>query len=232
MDKAAPAAAGAAAEEKRPLLRRVPTSLIVTLLGIAISAWLIPAFTRQWDDRQKAHELKAAVLSEIAAASASAFTDAHAMVQRDVSSERSQISRARAPSQISPAERAWVAAYLKIDATLAAYFPKQRPDWLTYANLVDRMLARAAGARELGIPFVLKRRELVTFSEESFAPLDTADAVYAMWRSDNSKLWVTFRTAERNLAYYGQGLLVREINTAHPVGYSTSIGDLLHDLIP
>jgi hypothetical protein len=70
MDEAAPPEAGTtAAEKKRPLLRRVPTSLLVTLLGIALTAWLLPAFTRQWDDRQKAQELQSHV--------AGFSTDAH-----------------------------------------------------------------------------------------------------------------------------------------------------------
>src|SRR5438874_375987 len=67
-------AAGAAAEKKRRLLRRVPTSLLVTLLGIALTAWLLPAFTRQWDDRQKSHELAASLIGESAAANADVLT--------------------------------------------------------------------------------------------------------------------------------------------------------------
>jgi hypothetical protein len=70
MNEAAPAETRAAAEKKRPLLRRVPTSLVVTLLGIALSAWLLPAFTKQWSDRQKAHDLKAAIITDMASASA------------------------------------------------------------------------------------------------------------------------------------------------------------------
>jgi hypothetical protein len=54
MDKAAPEETGAAAEKKRRLLRRVPTPLIVTLLGIGLSAWLLPAITRQWDSAEGA----------------------------------------------------------------------------------------------------------------------------------------------------------------------------------
>ena len=69
MDEAAPEA-GQAAGKKRPLLRRVPTSLVVTLIGIALTAWLLPAFTRQWDDRQKAHELKASIVTDMASATA------------------------------------------------------------------------------------------------------------------------------------------------------------------
>src|SRR3982751_5368573 len=70
MDEAAPAAAGTAAEKRRPFLRRLPTSLVVTLLGIGLTAWLLPALTRQWDDRQKAQEVKAALVREMAGASA------------------------------------------------------------------------------------------------------------------------------------------------------------------
>ncbi|HEV8459390.1 MAG TPA: hypothetical protein VGQ38_01660 [Gaiellaceae bacterium] len=67
-NEAAPEAK-APAEKKRSLLQRIPRSLIVTLLGIALTAWLLPAFTRQWGDRQKAHELKAAMVTDIASAS-------------------------------------------------------------------------------------------------------------------------------------------------------------------
>src|SRR3954467_7064097 len=53
---------------------RIPTSVFVTLLGIALTAWFLPAFTRQWDDRQKAHELKAALASQVAVATAKSMT--------------------------------------------------------------------------------------------------------------------------------------------------------------
>jgi hypothetical protein len=78
MDEAAPAAGGAAGK-KRPLLRRVPTSLIVTLLGIALTAWLLPAFTRQWADRQNAHEVQAALVADMASATARTFQSGDAM---------------------------------------------------------------------------------------------------------------------------------------------------------
>src|SRR5436305_1490816 len=57
MSEAAPAAAGVAAEKKRRLLRRIPTSVVLTMLGIALRAWLLPAISRQWVDRQKARDL-------------------------------------------------------------------------------------------------------------------------------------------------------------------------------
>ncbi len=78
MTDAAPAAGAdeeaktqAEAEKKKPLLRRLrrpPTALLVTLLGIALTAWLLPAITRQWNDRQSAHTVKAGIVSDMTAA--------------------------------------------------------------------------------------------------------------------------------------------------------------------
>jgi len=48
---------------------KIPTSVVVTAVGIALTAWLLPAFTRQWDDRQKEHELKTALIAEVGSTS-------------------------------------------------------------------------------------------------------------------------------------------------------------------
>jgi hypothetical protein len=55
---------------------RLPTSLLVTLVGLALSAWLLPAITRQWDDRQKAHDLQASLVEDMSTASARALVAA------------------------------------------------------------------------------------------------------------------------------------------------------------
>src|SRR3954468_5890330 len=81
MDDAAPAA-GAAVEKKRRLLHRIPTSLVVTLLGIALTGWLLPAVSRQWDGRQRANELKAQIDLQIAAATAHALIGSRQLVRR------------------------------------------------------------------------------------------------------------------------------------------------------
>ena len=70
-------------EKKKRLFPRIPTSLLVTLLGIALTAWLFPAFTRQWEDRQKAADLKASILDEIARGTASAFAGADSLAHGD-----------------------------------------------------------------------------------------------------------------------------------------------------
>jgi uncharacterized membrane protein YcjF (UPF0283 family) len=73
MTEAAPAEQAVEAEKKKRLFHRIPTSLLVTVIGIALTAWLLPAFTHQWNDRQKAQQLKAALAAQIAAATSQAL---------------------------------------------------------------------------------------------------------------------------------------------------------------
>ena len=85
IDATAPQAGATATKETEPkLLRlpRVPTPLVVAVLGIVLGSWLLPAFTRQWDDRQKAGEVKAAIVAQIASASGRALLEVHQATTR------------------------------------------------------------------------------------------------------------------------------------------------------
>lgn len=53
-----------------PRRLRVPTSVLVTVLVAALSVWVAPAFTRQWEDRKQARELQAQMAEDIALATA------------------------------------------------------------------------------------------------------------------------------------------------------------------
>jgi hypothetical protein len=121
-----------AADKKRQLHRRVPTSLLVTLLGIALTAWLLPAVTHQWDDRQKAHDVKAAMVADQVSMTARAL----------VVGEQSSPKRAQ---QISQQRRdAWLLASAEIEARLHAYFPARLvAAWQLYAYFVDRAVGVA-----------------------------------------------------------------------------------------
>ena len=120
----APTGIGAVAGKVQQLLRRLPPTLIVTLLGIALTAWLLPAFTRQWDDRQKAHELKAGLVADMSSATAHALLmgkDAH----RTASERRND----------------WLLASAAVDARLRAYFPASVvAAWETYSYFVDQVV--------------------------------------------------------------------------------------------
>src|SRR5262245_12885340 len=54
-------------EKKRRF--RVPTPVLVTIALGALPVWIAHAFTRQWDDRQRARELRVTISQEMISAS-------------------------------------------------------------------------------------------------------------------------------------------------------------------
>jgi hypothetical protein len=244
-------AAPAAAKEKKPLfrrLRRPPTALFVTLLGIALSAWLFPALTRQWDDRQKANELKTALVAQIASASAQALIGGQDILVNRLR----QISRVDAvPIRVTaPAgERRWAIASTAIETRIRAYFPGVNIAWKAYAILVDGLLLDAAYV------------DPETSPEAMAGELSLSDAHQPRWfhATFNSLLPLLTHPRElfpvpgnlqaalkpKNLQGYlgayetmylrlvaAQQLIARHLLVANPTGYSVTTQDLIHDLIP
>ena len=144
MEKSAPAPAAqdenaapeeTAAQKEKPARERrrirVPTSVLVTLAGIALTAWLLPAFTRQWDDRQKAHDLQAEIVAAMASATA------QAIVQTD---RAETVAQNRAVARRQTAD-AWLLARLALEARLRAYFPAEVvASWNVYSSFVDMLV--------------------------------------------------------------------------------------------
>src|SRR5215831_1269203 len=58
------------------VLRRLPMPLVATLLGVLLSAWLFPAFTHEWNDRQKARDVKASIVTDLVAATTNVLNEA------------------------------------------------------------------------------------------------------------------------------------------------------------
>jgi len=105
--------------------------VLVTLLGLALSAWLLPAMTRQWDDRQREHELKAALVAEMASATARALVDGEAIWS----------GRDSSPQQRAQIGDEWVRSALSIEARLRSYFSSSVvADWQVFAWAVDRFI--------------------------------------------------------------------------------------------
>jgi hypothetical protein len=109
--------------------RRIPTPVVVTFIGLVLSAWLLPAFTRQWDDRQKAHELKAAIVTDFAAATAP-------MLARG---EEIHVGGGRVNAVDQRAGWSeWSRAKLEIEARLNAYFSRNIVlEWKLLSYFVD-----------------------------------------------------------------------------------------------
>ena len=211
-----------AVEKKRPLLRRVPRSLMVTLIGIGLSAWLLPAFTRQWDDRQKAHDLKTALSVDVNAA-ARAFVDSQAMVWARTASPGRPAPRA---GTIPAPERAWAIATYELGPRFGALGDSALVTFDDFSVLMQRELARAAGTRRV-----------VTILGGGWLGLSDGtadqarDAVRAMSNCPDGRLEICFRRAEGSLSTLWS-LVMSRIQTAHVAGYSTSTRDLIHDLNP
>ena len=244
MNEAAPAAAGEAAEERRPLLRRVPTSLLVTLLGIALTAWLLPAFTRQWDDRQKARDLKASLASAIGTATAQAVIRGreearHAFkVVRVQHPEIGSTSLRQYPEQ-SRLDDLWLLDSIRIEAKLRAYFPshvvlKQFAAYDSTMQALSLVSAAAAGASRNDL-FDASSRQ-TTARELGIAPGDLSAILYLLHGGVHYS--DPLGAVDEGYGFLTGGILGQEhklislIMKSHPAGYSTSTRDLVRDLIP
>jgi hypothetical protein len=166
-----PAAAEEGTPAERRFWRRIPTPIIVTLLGIVLSAWLLPAITRQWEDRQKAHDLEAALVARMTADTARILERARTNLYREsvpflrlgedgsVEASRSLAKRTDAlPSERPPIEMEWSVASLRTESQLMAYWPDAEHTtlWHGYRQLVGSIIrltaqifARATSGQEL-----------------------------------------------------------------------------------
>lgn len=276
MDEAAPAAAAGASEpavKKSRLLRRVPTSLLVTLLGIALTAWLLPAFTRQWDDRQKAQELKVAITDDVATATARAFFGTKTS---DRNASFAPLLAALSPPTGAAAAgvaREWELSSFKIAAKLKAYFRSPALDrrWQTYSTGVyDFFLALASPSAlrpdALGrvvFEFGLGRKKAEQFRSAGRAILREQHKFDRTLRRVNAQIrrarangdtfierqtlrgrsvlsqqnardiatnWTILAKLVQDAVLQAEARVSRAILAGHPIGYSTTTHDLLHEL--
>ena len=226
MDDAAPAAGAAAEKKPRRLLSRIPTSVIVTVLGIALTAWLLPAFTRQWDDRQKAHELKTSLVTEMTAATAAVLV--HSREALESPSRQGALARTSVT---------WQLASIQIEERLRSYFfgTGITDTWHNFSTVVNytlaRLLRRDVEAQLLG-PSVrktfasLQRARVVKDYRESMDFI-TSDRE----QRDPFGRSLEYSAVQRELLTLEERIAVRVL-AANPTGYSTTTHDLLHDLLP
>jgi hypothetical protein len=258
MLEAAPPAAEAPADaapvvsaERSRFRPRVPKAVLVTVLGFALSAWLVPAMTRQWDDRQKVHELKAGVVADMASVSARALLAGEAVWsgQRPTARERKQF------------ENEWGLSTLGLEARLRAYFPRSVvTSWEVYAWAVDRFLdahspsasAALQDAVESGVPLdprvadeaaqllaLLPDGPGPSFRKSANMPISDSKNIPLLRRMLSPKLeryeqtapyakWTAF---EKQLLDLEQAVADQVLHS-HVAGFSTTPRDLMHDLLP
>jgi hypothetical protein len=235
---------------------KIPTAVIVTLVGIALSAWLLPAFTRQWDNRQKANELKAALVADIAAAEAKALSDGERVWETNDGATRSR------------AVRSWSLKSLEFGARIRAYFsPGLVAKWSFYSYAIHRLLRSESVSGQLSYgrsPYNAESwLESITPESRLTDTLGTSGVLVGLVQLDRSlhqrfldesdrkylgrvldttgasgvigeKIFSpqhSFAGLEDSLGFLGTET-IDSILDAHARGYSTTTSDLINDLLP
>jgi hypothetical protein len=232
------------AQEKGPRAERrgfrAPTSVVLTLSVAMLSILVGPAFARQWDDRQKARDLKAAIADQIATATVR-------VVDSGVDVARAQEREARR-GHIARARALWRPASSRVEMKLRAYFPAgMAAEWERLVLDIDDFLlnvcAKAsppgqalqsdltdndrrahiagwfeASSRSEPLPVGLRSRSFGEIARK-------ATGQDAAARAD-----VVANGAE--LMFSRTDKMTAALLDAHPAGFSTNRRDLLRDLVP
>jgi len=238
---------------------RVPKAVLITVLGLALSAWLLPAMTRQWDDRQREHELKAGVVANMASSTAQALVGGEAIWS----------GRGLPTGGKERMGDRWALSALQTEARLRTYFsPSVVAAWEVYAWAVDRFIragnVSAASALQDAVqgdahldPRVSDAAaQLLVLDEHTVGPVPNfgVDSTGATPRSDAKNIpllhGMLSSDMKRYVAQYEsspvvakwtaleKSLLVLEqavadqVLRSHAAGFSTDYRDLMHDLLP
>ena len=240
-DGGSPPATDGPVKGARPGVRRfgvqwpswLPKTVLLTVALTLLTAWFFPALSRQFQDRQKARELKASLVSKIGKdTSETLITSSFLTYNRFPSSSK--------PSQLgwnqdvfNRLDLQWRTSSAEVEAQLRAYFPNRvAARWRAYSNLVwgtyrlitDNLSARPSTVRRLGEEVGVKQADLdvlkVPWVDQDGDPLDgAADARIAYFHAYTALL---SRRSE----------VIDEILRSNPAGYSTRLTDLAHDLLP
>ena len=118
---------------------RLPTAVVVTVVGAALTAWLIPALTRQWQDQERARELKAGIVTRIGRDTAQALVVSSFIANGRFEPNRRTDRPFRIPmNRFNDLDLSWEQNRREIDAQLEAYFPDTEivGEWRRYSELV------------------------------------------------------------------------------------------------
>ncbi len=193
---------------------RVPTPIVVAVMGLVLGSWLLPAFTRQWDDRQKAGELRASIVAEISSATGRAVLDAH---QASITPRRAHSARGTIP----PAGKDWSVANMEIRARLRAYFGSKAVEhWALVSQYVTSSLSVAyrgpAGDAVIPNPWVSHTMKSPRLERE-FSKFFSDAHVF-------EGLEIAILSEAENLT--------SSLLAMHVRGYSTTSHDFVSDLFP
>ena len=229
---------------------RVPTALVVTLVGGALTILILPAFTRQWEERQRALDLKTALVDEISTATGRSITSAEILFETFDGKPATFELRT---SRVAPGlglRRSWLSDRLKIEGKLRAYFPpKIFHRWRAYdtamvnflyltgvegrMNEVRRQAERDGRAEPVGEAIGgFDALAVRGYLESIPVPDKRRQDIQSMLLGD--QLWERrfgFLALERVLLDI-EAAFTSRLLAAEPNGFSTSRRDLIDDLLP
>ena len=203
---------------------RTPKPVLMVLFGAAISAWLVPAFTRQWQDRQKEREIKVALVSEISDSTSDALVTSQFVASGALTEGQAEYNRISLD---------WAQRSAQVEAQLAAYFPGQAlvDDWHDYSIVVENdsyLLTNNPTGKAEAVDLV--RRYL----ESARGPEPTAAVNWDRFLDldfENPQAVDDYVLVSRELLEASKPL-IQAILDANAEGFSTTGGDLIDDLTP
>jgi hypothetical protein len=204
----------------------LPKTLLLTLFGAALSAWLIPAFTRQWQDRQKEREIKVALVSDIGDSTSNALVTSQYVANRAFPGGNGQAEYNRFSLD-------WARRSAQIEAKLRAYFPDNPlvDAWREYSIIVqnDFYLLTGGSGKAEAVRTVRQYLESAPGGSEAVAGVN--------WKRLRSLNFNDQSAVDDYVLVTGQLLdgkerLIRTILNANAEGFSTTGGDFIDDLTP
>jgi hypothetical protein len=217
-------------ESKRSLLR-VPTPIVVTLLGALLTVWLAPAFTRQWDDRQSARDLKAALAEDMVSSAARTIREGAPL--------------AEGQGRFDAILGRWLESGLKVQVREKAFFAAPIVErwkdmiqdvkyFLIVCDDVSRTLGQSQGMRPRGAAAVADYRyQRIADSLKLLAPTQAqAESAALQLASPLATTRAAGMDDVKSWMFAKVEAVTDEVLSAQPSGFSTTRADLLHDLLP
>lgn len=208
----------------RSLWARAPKPVLMVLFGALVSAWLVPAFTRQWQDRQKEREIKVGLVSEISDSTSDALVTSQFVASRALTSGQAEYNRVSLD---------WARRSAQVEATLAAYFGGQElvDDWHDYSIVVENdfyLLTEGTSGKAEAVDLVRRYLESARGTEPIAAV--NWDRLQAL-DFDNPQAVDDYVLVSRELLEASRPLM-QAILDANAEGFSTTGGELVDDLTP
>jgi hypothetical protein len=207
----------------------VPKPLLATVAATLATAWIFPALSHQWQDRQKAKELTAGLVTQIGSDTSAALVTSSFLTNNRFRSSGDSSRPGFNQDVFNRLYLEWRTSAAEVEAQLQAYYPNAVvEEWRDYSALVwgtYRLVTDNKSAR----PGTVKRlRELF----KGDVPGWYIDKMERPWidRIDPNARAAYFYVSQAVLAR--RTVVIDEMLSSRPAGFSTRPSDLLRDLVP